>query len=168
MQGLEHDIRYGYTSVKRGANGVSHTTEYDLRRYKGSCDMKHEIIEIPVISEAIRRLGAPTSALTRVGGFLYTCGMPPIDLKTGEIVRGDMTTQARACMDALSFTLRHAGSSLDNVFKSLVFITDNDLAAEMNAVYRAYFPGGFPARSCVAIKPWTYFDIEIECIATVG
>ncbi|AEG09222.1 RidA family protein [Sinorhizobium meliloti] len=130
--------------------------------------MKHEIIEIPVISEAIRRLGAPTSALTRVGGFLYTCGMPPIDLKTGEIVRGDMTTQARACMDALSFTLRHAGSSLDNVFKSLVFITDNDLAAEMNAVYRAYFPGGFPARSCVAIKPWTHFDVEIECIATVG
>jgi 2-iminobutanoate/2-iminopropanoate deaminase len=124
--------------------------------------MKHEIIEIPVISEAIRRLGAPTSALTRVGGFLYTCGMPPIDLKTGEIVRGDMTTQARACMDALSFTLRHAGSSLDNVFKSLVFITDNDLAAEMNAVYRAYFPGGFPARSCVAIKPWTHFDVEIE------
>jgi 2-iminobutanoate/2-iminopropanoate deaminase len=130
--------------------------------------MKHEIIEIPVISEAIRKLGAPTSALTRVGDLLYTCGMPPIDLKTGEIVRGDMTAQARACMEALSFTLRHAGSSFDNVFKSLVFITDNDFAAEMNAVYRDYFPNGFPARSCVAIKPWAHFDIEIECIATAG
>lgn len=130
--------------------------------------MRHEIIEIPVISEAIRRLGAPTSALTRVDGLLYTCGMPPIDLETGEIVKGDISTQTRACMEALAFTLRHAGSSLDNVFKSLVFITDNDFSAGMNSVYREYFPGGFPARSCVTIKPWTHFDIEIECIATLG
>ena len=130
--------------------------------------MRHEIIEIPVISEAIRRLGAPTSALTRVDGLLYTCGMPPIDLETGEIVKGDISTQTRACMEALAFTLRHAGSSLDNVFKSLVFITDNDFSAGMNSVYRESFPGGFPARSCVTIKPWTHFDIEIECIATLG
>ena len=129
--------------------------------------MRHETIEIPVISEAIRKLGAPTSALTRVDGLLYTCGMPPLDLTTGEIVKGDLTVQTRACMEALSFTLRHAGSSLDNVFKSLVFITDNDFAADMNAVYREYFPAGFPARSCVAIRPWAHFDIEIECIATV-
>ena len=129
--------------------------------------MKHEIIEIPVISEAIRKLGAPTSALTRVGGLLYTCGMPPIDLKTGEIVKGDIAIQTRASLEALSFTLHHAGSSLDNVFKSLVFITDNNLAGDMNAVYREFFPGNFPARSCVAIKPWSLFDIEIECIATV-
>ncbi|WP_430440914.1 RidA family protein [Shinella sp.] len=130
--------------------------------------MRHEIIEIPIISEAIRRLGAPTTVLTRVDGLLYTCGMPPIDIGTGEIVKGDIATQTRACMEALSFTLRHAGSSLDNVFKSLVFITDNDFAADMNAVYREYFPHGFPARSCVTIRPWTHFDIEIECIATTG
>ena len=130
--------------------------------------MKHEIIEIPVVSEAIRRLGAPTSALTRVGDILYTCGMPPIDLVTGEIVTGDIGLQTRACMEALDFTLRHGGSSFNNVFKSLVFITDNSYAAAMNAVYREYFTGGFPARSCVTISPWTHFDIEIECIATVG
>ncbi|SPL62735.1 MULTISPECIES: Rid family hydrolase [Brucella/Ochrobactrum group] len=129
--------------------------------------MKHEVIEIPVISDAIRKLGAPTSALTRVGDLLYTCGMPPIDLKTGEIVKGDISVQTRACMEALAFTLRHAGSSFENVFKSLVFITKNEFSADMNAVYREYFTGAFPARSCVTIKPWTHFDIEIECIATV-
>lgn len=128
--------------------------------------MKHEIIEIPVISEAIRRLGAPTSALARVDGLLYTCGMPPIDLKSGEIVKGDIIAQTRACMEALGFTLRYANSSFDRVFKSLVFITDNDFAGPMNTVYREYFPNGFPARSCVTIRPWTHFDIEIECIAT--
>ncbi|PTM93433.1 RidA family protein [Mycoplana dimorpha] len=129
--------------------------------------MKHEAIEIPIISEAIRKLGAPTSALTRVGGLLYTCGMPPIDLETGEIVKGSIAVQTRASLEALSLTLQHAGSSLDNVFKSLVFITDNKLAGEMNAVYREYFPNNFPARSCVAVRPWSLFDIEIECIATV-
>lgn len=130
--------------------------------------MKHDIIEIPVVSEAIRRLGAPTSALTRVGNTLYTCGMPPIDPTTGEIVRGDIATQARACLEALSFTLQQAGSSLDHVYKSLVFLTDNGFASDMNEVYREFFPHGFPARSCVAVKPWALFDIEIECIATVG
>lgn len=130
--------------------------------------MKHEILEIPVVSEAIRRLGAPTSALTRIGDTLYTCGMPPIDLKTGEIVKGDITAQTRACLEALSFTLNRAGSSLDHVFKSLVFLTDNALAADMNKVYREFFTNGFPARSCVAVKPWALFDIEIECIATVA
>ena len=130
--------------------------------------MKHDIIEVPVVSEAIRRLGAPTSALTRIGSTLYTCGMPPIDVSTGEIVRGDITTQTRACLEALSFTLNHAGSSMDNVFKSLVFLTDNALAADMNKVYREFFPQNFPARSCVAVKPWALFDIEIECIAAAG
>ena len=93
--------------------------------------------------------------------------MPPIDLKTGEIVKGDIAAQTRACLEALSFTLDFAGSSMPQVFKSLVFITDNALAADMNQVYREFFPDRFPARSCVAIKPWALFDIEIECIATV-
>ena len=48
-----------------------------------------EIIEVPVISDAIRRLGAPTSALVRAGDLLFTCGMPPIDVVTGEIVLRD-------------------------------------------------------------------------------
>lgn len=88
-------------------------------------------------------------------GLFYTCGMPPIDLRTGEIVKGDIATQTRACMEALSFTLRHAGSSLDNVFKSLVFITDNDYAAGVNAVYRGYFPHGcWRIRSRSSSRAW--------------
>lgn len=130
--------------------------------------MKRTVIEVPVISEAIRRLGAPTSALVRSGDFLFTCGMPPLDVKTGEIVKGDIRTQARASLDALEFTLRFAGSSLDDVAKALVFISDNEMAGGMNEIYRQYFTDGFPARTCVAVKPWTHFDIEIECIANIS
>jgi len=124
------------------------------------------IIEVPVISEAIRRLGAPVSALVRVGGLLMTCGMPPIDLRTGAIVPGDIETQARAALDALSFTLTFAGSSLAQVAKSTIFITDATLMPAMNDVYKTYFSQEYPARSLVSVKPWTApFDLEIECIA---
>lgn len=131
--------------------------------------MRREIIEVPVISEAIRKLGAPTSALARAGDLLFTCGMPPIDLVTGEIVTGDIETQARACLDALEVTLRYAGSSLDDVVKATVFVTDPGQMAGVNAVYRSRFAAGFPARSSIAIKPWPLpFEIEIECIAALS
>lgn len=131
--------------------------------------MRREIIEVPVISEAIRRLGAPTSALARVGDLLFTCGMPPIDVTTGEIVSGDIETQTRAAMEALAVMLRHGGSSLDAVVKATIFVTDPALMAGVNAVYRGYFSDGFPARTSAAIRPWPLpFDIEIECIAAIG
>ncbi len=130
--------------------------------------MPREIIDVPVISEAIRRLGAPTSAVVRFGDLVMTCGMPPIDLTTGEIVEGDIRAQTRAVLEALRVTLEHAGSSLDKVIKATVYVTDPGLMADVNEVYRAYFPDGFPARTSAAIKPWAQpFDIEIECVAIV-
>ena len=130
--------------------------------------MRREIIEIPVVSEAIRRLGAPTSALARAGDLLFTCGMPPIDLLTGDIVSGSIEAQTRASLDALDFVLRYAGSSLDAVVKATVFVTDPKLMTGVNAVYRERFADGFPARTSTAIKPWSLpFDIEIECVAVV-
>ena len=131
--------------------------------------MRREIIEVPVISEAIRRLGAPTSALVRAGDMLYTCGMPPVDLVTGDIIQGDIERQTEAAIDALEATLRFGGSSLDQVVKTIVFVTDPALLAGMNAIYRRRFAAGFPARTSAVINPWPApFDIEIECVAVIG
>ncbi|OCP21363.1 MULTISPECIES: Rid family hydrolase [unclassified Ensifer] len=128
--------------------------------------MPREVIDVPVISEAIRRLGAPTSAAVRFGDLVMTCGMPPIDPATGEIVEGDIRAQTRAVLEALRVTLEHAGSSLDKVIKATVYVTDPDLMADVNEIYRVYFHDGFPARTSAAIKPWPLpFDIEIECVA---
>jgi reactive intermediate/imine deaminase len=127
---------------------------------------EREIIEVPVISAAIRRLGAPTSALVRAGDYLLTCGMPPIDPATGEIVTGDIRLQTRAALDALRIALEYAGSSLEKVVKATVYVTDPALMAGVNEVYREFFHAGFPARTSAAIKPWPLpFDIEIECMA---
>ncbi len=130
--------------------------------------MRREIIEVPVISEAIRRLGAPTSALVRAGDLLFTCGMPPVDVRTGDLVRGDIAVQTRAALDALEATLAFAGSSLAMAVKTTVFITDPKLMGPVDALYRERFPDGFPARTSAGINPWPApFDIEIECVAAI-
>lgn len=129
--------------------------------------MDRTIIEVPVISEALRRLGVPVSPLVRLEGRLYTCGMPPLDPRTGEVVDGDIATQTRAVMEALGVTLAAGGAGFDQVAKVNVFLSDNAHAPAMNAVYREYFQGGYPARTCVAVQAWPRFDIEIECIAAV-
>lgn len=130
--------------------------------------MQRQVIEVPVISEAIRRLGAPTSALVRAGDLLFTCGMPPVDTRTGDIVTGDIEVQTAAALDALEATLAFAGSSLAQVVKAIVFVTDPELIAGANAVYRQRFPDGFPARTSAGIKAWPApFDIEIECVAVI-
>lgn len=124
------------------------------------------IIEVPVLSQAIRDLGAPTSALVRAGDLLFTCGMPPIDVVSGRIVEGPMETQARACLTALDALLAYAGASLADVVKATVYVTDPDKLGAVNAVYREFFAAGWPARTSAAIKPWPLpFDIEIECVA---
>ena len=105
-------------------------------------------------------------AMVRVGDLLLTCGMPPIDHRTGMMVTGDIRLQAKASLDALKFALEFAGSSLALVGKATIFITDAALMAPVNEVYKQYFVDGYPARSFVAVQPWTGpFNLEIECIA---
>ncbi|CDN95639.1 RidA family protein [Agrobacterium tumefaciens] len=129
---------------------------------------KREIVEVPVVSEAIRRLGAPTSALVRSGNFITTCGMPPVDIETGDIVKGDIAAQTRASLEALRVTLAAAGATFEDVIKTTIYVTDGTMMATVNGIYREYFAGGFPARTSATIKPWSLpFDIEIECLAVI-
>jgi 2-iminobutanoate/2-iminopropanoate deaminase len=129
---------------------------------------RREILEVPVVSEAIRRLGAPTSALVRSGNIIATCGMPPVDLATGDIVRGDIAAQTRASLEALRVTLAAAGATFEDVIKTTIYVTDAALMGTVNDIYREYFAAGFPARTSATIKPWTLpFDIEIECLAVL-
>jgi 4-hydroxy-4-methyl-2-oxoglutarate aldolase len=128
-----------------------------------------EVIEVPIISAAIHRLGAPTSAIVRTDDFIFTCGMPPIDCTTGEIVTGAIEVQTRASLNALKTALEHAGSSLANVVKVTIYVSDPAMMSGVNAVYREFFAGEWPARTSAAIRPWSLpFDIEIECVAVAG
>jgi len=101
----------------------------------------------------------PYSQAVKVGNLLYTSGQLPIN-QAGELVNDDI--------QKATAVLQEAGTSLDKVVKTMVFIKDmNDFAA-MNEIYGKYFNANPPARSCV--QPGKLPKdalIEIEVIAIV-
>ena len=126
-----------------------------------------EIVEVPVISETIRRTGVPLSPVVRANGFVFVSGLPGIDLATGRIVQGGIEAQTEASLAAVRHALEAAGSSLDKVVKVTIYASNSAWFAKINAIYARSFGGEAPpARTFVAVGSWPLeFDIEIECIA---
>ena len=97
--------------------------------------------------------------------MIFSSGMIPVDPQTGEIPE-DVEQQARQVFTNLSNLLKAAGTSMDKVIKTTVFIKDmNDFAA-INQIYQEFFNGDFPARSCVEVARLPKdVKIEMEVIA---
>lgn len=123
---------------------------------------------VVVSSNAPAPIG-PYSPGIRAGGFVFCSGQTPIDPATGKLVEGDIGTQTRRCLLNLQAVLRAAGSGLDRVVKTTVFLKDlNDFAA-MNAAYGEFFPAEPPARTTIeAARLPRDARVEIECIAMEG
>lgn len=110
----------------------------------------------------------PYSQAIEVNGLLFTSGVIPIDPETNTLVEGDVVVQARQAIGNLKNLIEAAGSSMDKVVKTTVFIKNmNDFGA-INDIYKDYFTSDFPARSCVEVArlPKDVL-IEIEAIAVV-
>ncbi|PYS45709.1 MAG: reactive intermediate/imine deaminase, partial [Acidobacteria bacterium] len=91
----------------------------------------------------------PYSQAVRVGNLVFASGQIPIDPKTGEFVAGGVAEQTEQVMRNLAAVLEAAGSGLDHIIKTTVFLADmNDFAA-MNEVYGRYFKENPPARATV-------------------
>lgn len=128
--------------------------------------MSKEIVEVPVVSDAIRKVGVPLSPVVRANGFVFVSGLPGIDLATGRVVDGSIEAQTEASLGALKHALEAAGSSLEKVVKATVYVSNAAHFAKVNRIYARYFPDKPPARTFVAVGSWPLeFDIEIECIA---
>jgi reactive intermediate/imine deaminase len=128
--------------------------------------MPKETFRVGKLSEAIEKLKVPLSPVVRANGFVFVSGQPPLDQKTGELVRGDIVVQTRQCLENVKACLEAAGSSLDKVCKVTVFIANSAYYPTVNAIYAEYFPHQPPARTFATVGSWPWeFDIEIECIA---
>jgi 2-iminobutanoate/2-iminopropanoate deaminase len=110
----------------------------------------------------------PYSQANLVGNFVFTSGQIPLDARSGQIVADDFDSQARQVLSNLRAVLEAAGSSLDKVVKTTVFLADmNDFSA-LNAIYGEYFTGSFPARSAVQVARLPKdVRVEVEAIATL-
>jgi reactive intermediate/imine deaminase len=128
--------------------------------------MDKEVVEVPVVSEMIRKVGVPLSPVVRANGFVFVSGLPGIDLATGKVVDGSIEQQAEGSLAAVKHALEAAGSSLEKVVKATVYVSNAAHFAKVNRVYARYFPDKPPARTFVAVGSWPMeFDIEIECVA---
>lgn len=87
----------------------------------------------------------------------------------GDIVEGGMKEQTKATMDNAVAVLEAAGATMDNVGKITIYVKDMTLVAEMNEVYKTYFPAGnFPARCCTQISDmYGTCLVEMEFVAVL-
>jgi 2-iminobutanoate/2-iminopropanoate deaminase len=110
----------------------------------------------------------PYSQAIEVNGVVYTSGIIPVDPATGNIPEGSVA-QAKQAFANLSNLLEAAGSSMDRVVKTTVFIEEmNDFAA-INEVYATYFAEPYPSRSCVEVARLPKdVMLEIEAVALCG
>lgn len=109
----------------------------------------------------------PYSQATIVGDTIYTSGQIPVNPETGEIEEG-ITKQAHQSLKNVKAILEEAGTNMDKVFKTTVFIKDMNDFAGLNEVYATYFGENPPARSCVEVArlPKDVL-VEIEVIAKI-
>jgi 2-iminobutanoate/2-iminopropanoate deaminase len=108
----------------------------------------------------------PYSQAIRVGNIVYTSGQIPLDPATGAFVEGGIKEQTRQALTNIKAILEEAGTSMENVVKTTVFMANMDDFADMNAIYAEFFTEPYPARSAVAVKTLPKGAlIEIEVIA---
>ena len=120
----------------------------------------------PVHSDAAPKAIGPYSQAIIANGFVFCSGQTPIDPATSNLVEGDITVQTHQVFKNLIAVLAAAGTDLDHVVKSNVFLKDMNNFAAMNAVYASYFKGTPPARSTIEVARLPKDCIvEIEMIA---
>jgi len=111
----------------------------------------------------------PYSQAIKAGGFVYVSGQVPIDPETGEFVPGGIAEQTDRVLKNVAAVLEAAGSSLDLVLKTTVFLADMNEFAAMNEVYAKFFKEAPPARATVqAARLPRDARVEIEAVALVS
>ena len=108
----------------------------------------------------------PYSQATVLNGFVFVSGQIPLDPGTGELVEGGIAEQTARVMENLKAVLAAAGSSLEKVAKTTIYLKDMREFATVNDVYGRYFPVDPPARATVEVARLPKdVRVEIDCIA---
>lgn len=121
-----------------------------------------KVISTPKAAAAI----GPYSQAIEINNMIFTSGIIPINPANGTLVDGSVEEQTKQVFDNMKGLLEDAGTSLDKVIKTTVFIKNMNDFSRVNEVYASYFDGDYPARSCVEVArlPKDVL-IEVEAIA---
>ncbi|HID38572.1 MAG TPA: RidA family protein [Calditrichaeota bacterium] len=107
----------------------------------------------------------PYSQAIEVNGFIFTSGQIALT-PTADLVDGDIVAQARQVFENLKEVLNAAGSDLDHVVKTTIYLQNMSDFTKVNEVYAGYFGRSLPARSTIEVSrlPKDVL-VEVDCIA---
>lgn len=108
-------------------------------------------VEVIETDKAAAPIG-PYSQAIRANGFIFVAGEKGIDPETNQIVPGGVAAETRQTLENVRNILEAAGSSIDKSVATVVYLTDINAFAEMNAVYAEYFTTNPPGRTTVGVS----------------
>jgi 2-iminobutanoate/2-iminopropanoate deaminase len=121
-----------------------------------------EIIQTDRAPQAI----GPYSQAIKANGLIFASGQIPLDPATMQVVEGGIEEQTERVLDNLKAVLEAAGSALDRVVKTTVYLADMNEFAAMNEVYAKYFSATKPARATVQVARLPRDSkVEIDVVA---
>jgi 2-iminobutanoate/2-iminopropanoate deaminase len=110
----------------------------------------------------------PYNQAVQAGNLLFVSGQIALDSATGNLVTGDIKSEATLVMQNISAILAEAGASFDNIVKTTIFLMDMGQFAQVNEVYGAYFTADAPARETVQVSGLPKgVNVEISVIAAL-
>lgn len=102
------------------------------------------------------------------GNLVFTSGQLPMDPETGNLVEHQIELQTRRALLNLKAVLEEAGSGMEKIVKTTVFLSDMGNFVKMNEVYKEFFADDFPARSAVQVARLPKDAmVEIEAVAII-
>jgi 2-iminobutanoate/2-iminopropanoate deaminase len=129
----------------------------------GKSDMRKEIIVV----DKLPKPPMPYSHCVKAGNFLFIAGQVGVDFTNGKLKGNSIKEQTEQALTNMTDILNAAGSSMEDVVKTTVFISDFKDFDEMNKVYARFFPTNQPARSTVQVFLYDGFKVEIEATAII-
>jgi len=111
----------------------------------------------------------PYSQAVKAGQFLFVSGQIPINVQTGELVKGDIQAETREVLENLKAIIEAAGAQMKDIIKTTIFLKDMNNFALVNETYGGYFQIEPPARACVEVSRLPKdVNVEIEAVVFVG
>jgi 2-iminobutanoate/2-iminopropanoate deaminase len=132
-------------------------------------DDREELMEIWTIEtdKAPAAIGPYSQAVT-TDGYVFCSGQVALDVVSGELVGETASEQATRAMENLAAVLAAAGTRVDHIVKTTIYLTDMDDFAEVNESYAKFFGPKPPARATVGVAALPKgARVEIDCIARV-
>ncbi len=124
--------------------------------------MSKKVVTTNLAPEAI----GPYSQAVATDNLVFCSGQIPLDPETMELVSGSVGEETSRCMRNLAAVLEEAGSGLERILKTTIYVTNMDDFVEVNEAYGAFFPHEPPARATVGVSALPKgVRVEIECVA---